>query len=204
MTAYRSGGRPESLAHAPRKTPHAGLPGRRGRDAQRWRTGGADYVGRSDQATRTELRNLSTSVLSRPLSPASERAAVSTCEEAEPVSLAPRCTSVMLEDTCWVPCAACWTLREISCVAAPCSSTAEAIVAEISDSRSMVLLISLIAPTDSCVAAWMLEICCPISPVALAVCSASALTSEATTAKPRPASPARAASMVAFKAKRLV
>ena len=35
-------------------------------------------------------------------------------------------------------------------------------------------------------------ICWPISPVALAVCSASAFTSDATTAKPRPASPARA------------
>ncbi|MEY9470169.1 hypothetical protein ABH992_002568 [Bradyrhizobium yuanmingense] len=43
-----------------------------------------------------------------------------------------------------------------------------------------------------------------MSPVAFAVCSASAFTSEATTAKPRPASPARAASMVAFSAKRLV
>src|SRR6478672_8535361 len=47
-------------------------------------------------------------------------------------------------------------------------------------------------------------ICCPISPVAFAVCSARALTSDATTAKPRPASPARAASMVALRAKRLV
>src|ERR1700740_378733 len=74
----------------------------------------------------------------------------------------------------------------------------------ISDSFSMVPDISLIAPTDSCVAAWMPAICWPISPVAFAVCSASAFTSEATTAKPRPASPARAASMVAFSAKRLV
>jgi hypothetical protein len=47
-------------------------------------------------------------------------------------------------------------------------------------------------------------ICCPISPVAFAVCSASAFTSDATTAKPRPASPARAASMVALSASRLV
>ena len=77
-------------------------------------------------------------------------------------------------------------------------------VEEISDSRSMVPLISLMAPTDSWVAAWMPVICWPISPVALAVCSASALTSEATTAKPRPASPARAASMVALSASRLV
>ena len=47
-------------------------------------------------------------------------------------------------------------------------------------------------------------ICSAMSPVALAVCSARLLTSEATTAKPRPASPARAASMVAFSASRLV
>ena len=86
-----------------------------------------------------------------------------------PVSPALRCTSVMLELTCWVPCAACCTLREISCVAAPCSSTAEAIVDEISDIRPMVSPISLIALTDSCVAAWMPEICALISPVALAL-----------------------------------
>ena len=48
------------------------------------------------------------------------------------------------------------------------------------------------------------EICDEISSVALAVWLASDLTSEATTAKPRPASPARAASMVAFSASRLV
>jgi len=51
-----------------------------------------------------------------------------------------------------VPSAACWTLREISCVAAPCCSTAAAIADEISDSFSMVPLISLIASTESCVA----------------------------------------------------
>ena len=77
-------------------------------------------------------------------------------------------------------------------------------VEEISDSFSMVPLISLIAVTKSCVAPWMPEICWLISPVAFAVCSASAFTSDATTAKPRPASPARAASMVALSASRLV
>jgi len=71
-------------------------------------------------------------------------------------------------------------------------------VEAISDSLSIVPPISLMAPTDSWVAAWMPEICWPISPVAFAVCSASAFTSKATTAKPRPASPARAPTMVAF------
>src|SRR5205085_1546532 len=74
----------------------------------------------------------------------------------------------MLADTCWVPWAACCTLRETSLVAAPCSSTAAAMVDAISESRSMVPLISLIAPTESWVAAWMPVTSCPISPVALA------------------------------------
>jgi hypothetical protein len=43
-----------------------------------------------------------------------------------------------------------------------------------------------------------------ISASALVVCAASALTSWATTAKPRPASPARAASIVALSASKLV
>ena len=50
----------------------------------------------------------------------------------------------------------------------------------------------------------MAATCAEISSVALAVWLASAFTSEATTAKPRPDSPARAASMVAFSASRLV
>ena len=50
----------------------------------------------------------------------------------------------------------------------------------------------------------MAATCAEISSVALAVWLASAFTSEATTAKPRPDSPARAASMVALSASRLV
>src|SRR5205809_672207 len=100
------------------------------REASRHRSAG---TAGPDQAARTELRNLPTSSLRRLLSDDNDCAAESTCEEADPASLAPRCTSVMLEETCWVPCAACCTLREISCVAAPCSSTADAIVDEISD-----------------------------------------------------------------------
>ena len=70
--------------------------------------------------------------------------------------------------------------------------------------RPMVPPISLMAATDSWVAVCMPAIWVPISSVALAVWAASALTSWATTAKPLPASPARAASMVALRASRLV
>jgi hypothetical protein len=141
-------------------------------------------------AARTVIKNLPTSAFSRSLSCDNSFAADNTYDEAEPVSPAPRCTSVMFEDTCMVPCAACCTVREISCVAAPCSSTAAAMVDEISDMRPMVSPISLIAETEPWIAFWMPAICWLMSPVALAVWSANALTSDATTAKPRPASPA--------------
>jgi len=78
------------------------------------------------------------------------------------------------------------------------------IAVAICEMRPMVAPISLIETTESRVAACMLEICASISPVALPVWAASVLTSWATTAKPLPASPARAASMVAFSASRLV
>ena len=54
------------------------------------------------------------------------------------------------------------------------------------------------------VADWIAPIWAAISSVAFAVWVASDLTSDATTAKPLPASPARAASMVALSASRLV
>src|SRR5215475_10156145 len=110
------------------------------------------------QAARTVDRKFSTSIFSLALSFDSVCADVNTWLEAEPVSDAPRCTSAMLEATCWVPCAACMTLREISWVAAPCSSTADAMVEEISEIRPIVPLISLIATTDSWVADCMAAI----------------------------------------------
>jgi len=55
---------------------------------------------RLGQAARTVSRNLPTSSLSRLLSLDSDFAADSTCEEADPVSAAPRCTSVILAETC--------------------------------------------------------------------------------------------------------
>src|SRR5918993_916982 len=60
------------------------------------------------------------------------------------------------------------------------------------------------AATALPLAAWMCSICAAISFVAALVWFASALTSLATTAKPLPASPARAASIVALSARRLV
>jgi hypothetical protein len=101
----------------------------------------------SRQAALTESRNLPTSSLRRLLSPDSDCAAERTCDEADPVSLAPRCTSVMFELTSVVPCAACWMLRDISWVAAPCCSTAAAMADDSSDNLSMVPLISLMAFT---------------------------------------------------------
>ena len=111
---------------------------------------------------------------------------------------------MMLDETSWVPVAACWTFDAISRVAAPCSSTAEAMVVAVSEMSEMTLPISWIAVTASRVSAWIAAIWAPISSVALAVWLASDLTSEATTAKPLPASPARDASMVALSARRLV
>ncbi len=68
----------------------------------------------------------------------------------------------------------------------------------------MIERIFSIASTAPVVSSCTAAICWEISSVALAVWLARFLTSWATTAKPLPASPARAASMVAFSASRLV
>jgi hypothetical protein len=90
------------------------------------------------------------------------------------------------------PAATCWMLRAISRVAAPCCSMAAEMPTVISLICAIVCVMPLIAATaslvDCCTAATWPE----ISSVAFAVWLASALTSEATTAKPRPLSPARA------------
>ena len=111
---------------------------------------------------------------------------------------------VTLIETSLVPVAACWTLRAISRVAESCSSTAAAMVVAMPLISRMVSLMPPIAVTQSPVADWIAATWPAISSVAFAVWLASSLTSDATTAKPRPASPARAASMVAFSASRLV
>ena len=70
---------------------------------------GRNYVSNSPSchAARTLLRNLPISSFRRLLSLARDCAADRTCEEAEPVSFEPRCTSAMLDVTCRVPVDAC-------------------------------------------------------------------------------------------------
>src|SRR6201989_831663 len=111
------------------------------------------------QAARTLFMNFPTSRFSLLLSFESDCAAERTWDDAVPVSDAPRWTSEMAAATCDVPSAARCTLREISWVAAPCSSTADAIADEISEIRPMVVPISLIAVTESPVADWMSATC---------------------------------------------
>ena len=106
--------------------------------------------------------------------------------------------------TCVAPAAAALTSPEICRAAPACCSTADAISAEKRSSSRMVAEIPSIAATDRLVVDCIAAILELISWVAPAVCAASALTSCATTAKPRPASPARAASIVALSASRLV
>ena len=95
-------------------------------------------------------------------------------------------------------------LPDISRVTADCSSTAAAMVEDTSLSVRIVPWMTPIASTASRVADWVAAIWLRIWSVARPVCSARVFTSVATTAKPVPASPARAASMVALSASRLV
>ncbi len=110
----------------------------------------------------------------------------------------------MLETMSFVPLLASATFRAISLVVAVCSSTAVAIVPWMSLIWPMIELMRSMAPTASRVSPWMASIFWEMSSVALAVSLASSFTSLATTAKPLPASPARAASMVALRASKLV
>src|SRR5260370_37303358 len=76
---------------------------RRARHAERsvtreWRKACADSPGQISQAVRTEHKNLATSTFRRLLSSDSAFADDSTSEDASPVSVAPRRTSLMLED----------------------------------------------------------------------------------------------------------
>jgi hypothetical protein len=100
--------------------------------------------------------------------------------------------------------AASWTFRLISDVDALCSVTAEAIVPEFPSIASIVRDTSAIREATALAADTTASTFAVTSSVAFEVCVARFLTSLATTAKPLPASPARAASIVAFSANRLV
>ena len=130
--------------------------------------------------------------------------ASSTCVAERLVSSIASVTVAMLPASSRAPVAASCTLRPISCVEALCSSTDAAMVEVKRLMSPITLVIWRIASTACAVEPWMAPICPEISSVALAVWLASVFTSEATTAKPRPASPARAASIVALSASRLV
>ena len=113
-------------------------------------------------------------------------------------------TPVMLVAISVVPEAASWTDRDISLVVAVCSSTALAMVVCRSEIWATMLEISSIAFTAAVVSPWIASTRRAMSSVAFAVSCASSFTSFATTANPLPASPARAASIVALSASRLV
>lgn len=94
------------------------------------------------QAARTVVRKRLTSSRRCRLSDDSDFADESTWVDADPVAPAPLLTSEMLLATSAVPLAASVTLRLISLVVAPCSSTAAAMVPAISDIWLIVPVIS--------------------------------------------------------------
>jgi hypothetical protein len=86
-------------------------------------------------------------------------------------------------------------VREISCVAARCWSTDTAIDVVRAFTSCVAEAIAWTEPTVRRVEAWMASTWDTISSAARMVWPDRAFTSEATTAKPRPAAPARAASI---------
>ena len=125
-----------------------------------------------------------------------------------PTAPAPRVTASAAEpislEACEVWPAASWMLSAMALVVAACSCTADAMLVDTPVNSPMARAIEEISSTERLVASWMAATCAEISSVAREVWLASVFTSAATTAKPLPASPARAASMVALSASRLV
>lgn len=111
---------------------------------------------------------------------------------------------VTLELISAMPRAAWFTFSEMSLVITACSSMASDMEMTMSFMSSMTDMISAISLAVTVVTFWMAATVRRMFSVAAAVCWDSSLISPATTAKPRPAAPALAASMVAFKASRLV
>ncbi len=94
--------------------------------------------------------------------------------------------------------------RAISCVAVVCCCTDPPISPAMDCICTIVLAMLRSSPTEFRTVACICDTRAPISSVAFAVCAASPLTSFATTEKPLPAAPARAASIVALRASKFV
>ncbi len=120
------------------------------------------------------------------------------------VRVAAALTPAVVRAICAAPVDAAPTLPSTAAAVAACCSSTTAMSRCAPSIRPMISAMSEIARTACSVSDRMVSTRRVMSSVARAVSCASSLTSFATTAKPRPASPARAASMVAFSARRLV
>jgi hypothetical protein len=113
------------------------------------------------------------------------------------ISEAPAVTEAMKLDA--------WVAFSVSvCVVVPCSRTAPLTLSNTGRIASIDCEMRCIESIESAASRCSASILRAISSVACWVCTARAFTSEATTAKPRPASPARAASMVELSASSVV
>ena len=112
--------------------------------------------------------------------------------------------SAALSPTETMKCDAEAALSDISLVVSFCSATAPLTFSNTGRIASIACEIRCTASTEPAASFCSASIFLVISSVAFWVCTASALTSEATTAKPRPAAPARAASMVELSASSVV
>src|SRR5260221_717115 len=175
------------------------------------RAGGAKEAGRSarpDQAALASPRilamNSATLFSSVVACTASSAEAPRTRSAPMPASAAVEEASATEDDTSIVLPAATVALRAISCVAESCCVIALATEALTRSMPETACSASSIAAEERATSSRMAVTCAAISAVARIVLPARFLTSLATTAKPLPASPARAASIVALSARRLV